>query len=233
MNESLRQLLYPLGFLASFAFTARFLLQWIDSEQQKKSIVTPLFWKISLTGNILLLLHAFIQIQFHIGLIQICNAVISWRNLNLMQSSSKQWKISSVIALLIGSITALTLIFFIQSHFDTELHSGWFRTPPGYWSSLTYVEVHPLWHALGFLSLLLFNSRFWVQWWGAERHHKSYLGPLFWWMSLIGSLLCLIYFFYIRDIVLIIGPLFGIIPFIRNLMIINKSEKTNLPQQSR
>lgn len=36
MNEALRELLYPLGFISSLAFTARFLIQWMESEKKSR-----------------------------------------------------------------------------------------------------------------------------------------------------------------------------------------------------
>jgi lipid-A-disaccharide synthase len=75
---------------------------------------------------------------------------------------------------------------------------------------------------LGFSGILLFNSRFLIQWWEAETLKKSTLGPLFWWMSVSGGSLSIIYFAYIADPVNLIGPSLGMIPYIRNLMLIYK-----------
>jgi len=226
MSEAWRQLLYPLGFLSSIAFTARFLNQWIVSEQQKKSVVTSMFWKLSLLGNILLFIHSFIQIQFHVCFVQACNAVISWRNLNLMQPAQQQWKLSSTILLMLAGIAATVAGFILQSHFVHDSYQDWFRSPISRWSNPEQSSVNNWWHAAGFLGLILFNSRFWIQWWGAEKLHKSYLGPVFWWMSLAGAVLCMIYFLRIMDLINLVGPLFGLIPYVRNLMILHKSKQS-------
>jgi lipid-A-disaccharide synthase len=85
---------------------------------------------------------------------------------------------------------------------------------------------------LGFTGLLLFNSRFWVQWWSSEKRDSSYLGASFWWLSLIGDTLCLIYFIRLGDIVNLAGPLFGLIPYIRNLMLIKKNSPSMNPKRS-
>lgn len=230
MTEYWLKLLYPLGFLSSIAFTARFLLQWLQSEKQKKSVVTPVFWKLSLAGNILLLLHSFIQVQIHVCLIQICNAVISWRNLNIMQPPSKQWQLRWVIALLFSSLATVIVGFAARFGFDNV--SDWFRIPAIPWLNNPQDSVSTLWHAVGTLGLLLFNSRFWIQWWGTEKSRKSYLGPAFWWISLTGDILCLMYFVQIRDIVNLIGPLFGLVPYVRNIMIIRKSAQHNPTESS-
>jgi len=47
-----------LGFFAQALFTTRFLVQWIASEKQKKSVIPIYFWYISLAGGLLLLTYA-------------------------------------------------------------------------------------------------------------------------------------------------------------------------------
>jgi lipid-A-disaccharide synthase-like uncharacterized protein len=217
-----RVFLYPIGFLSSLAFGARFLLQWMTSEWKKESTVTPAFWKISLVGNLLLLAHSSIQMQFHVALIQTCNGFISWRNLNLMQPSDKQATFGQAKMILSALILAITSLFYLQALFFSEMGFDLFRIPVTPWSREE--QVSPLWHALGMTGLLLFNSRFWVQWWNAERHQNSYLGPSFWWLSLIGDAICLAYFNHLGDPVNLIGPLLGLIPYIRNLMLLRKTK---------
>lgn len=220
-----RELLYPLGFLSSLAFTLRFLIQWIQSEKLKESVVTATFWRISLAGNLMLFFHSFIQIQFHVCVVQACNAVIAWRNLNLMGVSDKQWKLISVIGLLAGAIVCSTLAFSVQGWWISDGDSEWFRTPTMPWGKNNSEEVSVLWHVIGSLGILLFNSRFWVQWWEAETLRKSYLSAAFWWLSLLGAILSLAYFVKLGDVVNFIGPLFGLIPYIRNIMLIRNSHK--------
>lgn len=225
MTEQLRELLYPLGFLSAFAFSARMLLQWLTSEAKGESVVMPAFWKLSLVGNLLLMMHSFIQVQFHVCIVQACNAVISWRNLNLMLSTERQATTARTIQILIAAMVGTTLTFALQGYF---LHNGineWFRIPATPWQANADKQASLLWHVIGFTGLVLFSSRFWVQWWCVERYKVSYLGSTFWWSSLIGESLCLIYFFRIEDPVNFIGPAFGLIPYLRNLMLIYKKKK--------
>nr|WP_080502577.1 lipid-A-disaccharide synthase N-terminal domain-containing protein [Parachlamydia acanthamoebae] len=58
-----------------------------------------------------------------------------------------------------------------------------------------------------------------------KNNKKSYLGPLFWWLSAVGECLSLVYFLRIFDPVHFIGPAFGLIPAIRNLMLIAQAKK--------
>ncbi len=46
------------GFLGQALFSARFILQWIASEREKRSIVPVAFWWFSLLGGITLLTYA-------------------------------------------------------------------------------------------------------------------------------------------------------------------------------
>lgn len=46
------------GFLGQALFSARFLVQWIYSEKQKKSVIPVAFWWFSLGGGIVLLSYA-------------------------------------------------------------------------------------------------------------------------------------------------------------------------------
>lgn len=228
MIDQWREILYPLGFISSLAFTARFLVQWIYSEIKQQSLVTQLFWKLSLTGNFFLLVHSIIQGQFHVAFIQTCNGVISWRNLNLMKPSRQQYHWRTPFAVMGIALAAVILLFSFQAYWRGDGIEGWFRVPVWIWQDAGQnTPVGLAWHLMGFGGLLLFNSRFWVQWWIAEKHQSSVLSPSFWWMSLVGDLFCLSYFLRLGDLVNIVGPAFGLIPYLRNLMLIYKPSKAS------
>ncbi len=147
MTEHLRELLYPLGFLSSLAFSARMLLQWLNSEVKGKSIVTETFWKLSLCGNLLLITHAFIQIQFHVSLVQSCNAVISWRNLNLMKPKARQVTTGCTIAILFIAAIATVSAFLFQAYLMNDL-TGWFRIPSTPWQTNEEKHISFFWHMI-------------------------------------------------------------------------------------
>ncbi len=46
------------GFLGQALFSMRFLIQWIASERQRKSVVPVLFWYFSLAGGAVLFVYA-------------------------------------------------------------------------------------------------------------------------------------------------------------------------------
>jgi len=52
------QIWLGIGFLGQAFFSARFLIQWIASERQRKSVVPRAFWYFSLGGGMTLLFYA-------------------------------------------------------------------------------------------------------------------------------------------------------------------------------
>lgn len=224
MMDNWREFLYPLGFLPTLLFTARILVQWAASEAKKTSVVPRLFWQLSLAGNCFLMLHTALQVQFHVFIIQVANAIISWRNLNLMKKEKEQFKFKTIILFLIFTLIFSTILFSIINHLNILDFSLWFRSPISFLIKPNGKAISFAWHILGFIGLSCFSSRFWVQWILSERKKTSYFTPLFWWLSLIGDFLVLIYFAKIKDPVNLIGPFFGLIPYARNLILLKNSK---------
>ncbi|MSU61858.1 MAG: hypothetical protein EXS31_05590 [Pedosphaera sp.] len=76
------------------------------------------------------------------------------------------------------------------------------------------------WQVIGWLGNIAFFSRFFVQWYASEKQKRVVVPVAFWWLSLVGSMLLLLYaLFYRRDSVFIFAYGFTWIPYIRNLMI--------------
>jgi lipid-A-disaccharide synthase-like uncharacterized protein len=73
------------------------------------------------------------------------------------------------------------------------------------------------WVALGFVAQLLFTARFLVQWIESERQNKMVIPIAFWFFSIGGGLLLLLYALYRRDPVFIAGQAFGVFVYARNL----------------
>ncbi len=47
-----------IGFLGQAVFASRFIVQWISSERQKRSVIPHAFWYLSLLGGATLLVYA-------------------------------------------------------------------------------------------------------------------------------------------------------------------------------
>ena len=73
------------------------------------------------------------------------------------------------------------------------------------------------WVLLGFAAQGLFTMRFLVQWIASERAKRSVIPLAFWYFSIAGGLLLLIYALYRKDPVLIAGQAFGVFVYLRNL----------------
>ena len=76
------------------------------------------------------------------------------------------------------------------------------------------------WLVLGFFAQFLFSMRFIVQWIASERQKKSVVPVQFWYFSIGGSLLLLIYAIHRKDPVFILGQSMGLFIYFRNLMLI-------------
>ncbi|MDT4330928.1 lipid-A-disaccharide synthase N-terminal domain-containing protein [Methylomonas sp. MED-D] len=46
------------GFLGQGLFSARFLVQWLASERQKRSVIPTMFWYFSIFGGVTLLVYS-------------------------------------------------------------------------------------------------------------------------------------------------------------------------------
>jgi lipid-A-disaccharide synthase-like uncharacterized protein len=73
------------------------------------------------------------------------------------------------------------------------------------------------WIALGFVAQILFTARFAVQWIASERQNRMVIPLAFWFFSIGGGLLLLIYAIHRRDPVFIAGQAFGLFVYARNL----------------
>jgi lipid-A-disaccharide synthase-like uncharacterized protein len=71
------------GFIGQGLFTARFLVQWLVSEQKRESVVPLAFWWLSLAGGATLLAYAFFRRDPVIVTGQALGLVVYTRNLML------------------------------------------------------------------------------------------------------------------------------------------------------
>ena len=75
---------------------------------------------------------------------------------------------------------------------------------------------------IGVIGNVIFQTRFLIQWVHSETKRKSELPPLFWWQSVVGSLILLLYAFLRGDFVFLLSFIFAAVPAIRNLMLIRR-----------
>lgn len=78
-----------IGFIGQALFSARFFVQWLASEQQRRSVLPVAFWYFSLAGGIVLLSYALWRADpiFIIG--QATGLLIYARNLYFVTTSAR------------------------------------------------------------------------------------------------------------------------------------------------
>jgi len=82
-----------------------------------------------------------------------------------------------------------------------------------------------IWLAIGFAGNAIFFSRFLIQWLASERAGRSYVPVIFWWLSIAGSLILLLYALHRRDPVFTLAYLPNCVVYVRNLMLIRRERR--------
>jgi lipid-A-disaccharide synthase-like uncharacterized protein len=82
-----------------------------------------------------------------------------------------------------------------------------------------------LWEVVGFIGLVVFSSRFVVQWIASEKKKESVIPVSFWYLSILGSLCLLCYAFVRADPIFILSYLFNGLIYGRNLFFIYSKKR--------
>ena len=88
-----------------------------------------------------------------------------------------------------------------------------------------FVTRFDFWLAFGIVAQLLFGARFVVQWIASERAGRSVMPLMFWFFSMGGGVLTLIYGIARRDGVIIIGQALSVFIDLRNLSLIVRERR--------
>ena len=88
--------------------------------------------------------------------------------------------------------------------------------------NLTNTEI--IFLSIGFFGQGLFASRFIFQWIYSEKKGVSTIPIIFWYLSIFGGLGLLTYAIFRKDPVIIVGQLFGIFIYVRNLILIRRKK---------
>ena len=78
------------------------------------------------------------------------------------------------------------------------------------------------WVAFGLVGNALFFSRFLVQWIASERARDSVVPVSFWWLSIAGSLVLLIYAIHLGNPVFVLAYLPNAFVYGRNLVLLRR-----------
>jgi len=119
-----------------------------------------------------------------------------------------------------GTVEALTPEEFARRVYDEEVQRSWW---------LLFLNISsPLglaWVAVGLGGQLLFTGRMLLQWFASEKSKRSVVPAGFWWMSLAGASMLIVYFVWRKDVVGVLGQATGWVIYLRNLWLIRRESR--------
>lgn len=195
--------IFGLGFIAQSLFGVRVIIQWWITEKRRKVASPSLFWKFSLAGSALFLVYGILRFDFVIILGQIVAYGIYVRNLQL---KGDWYKFSIISRLLLISIPVFSITWVLGMTQEVSFTN----TMNQNWNAFLLV---------GICGQLFLSIRFLYQLYYSERHNESLLPTGFWSISLVGSILVVVYSIYKRDPVLLLAQSLAIVPYIRNIIL--------------
>ncbi|MCH6236017.1 lipid-A-disaccharide synthase N-terminal domain-containing protein [Cognataquiflexum rubidum] len=190
-----------LGFLSQGLFGFRLLIQLWHTENKKSNEAPILYWYVSIWAALLFLLYGILRQDIVIIIGQLITYYIYIRNVHLHGKWSKiplGWK---------AFFFAIPVFLLTYFYFATEkIVVGTLNDP---------III------IGFVGQLFMNLRFVLQWIYAERIQNSVFPLNFWYMSIFGSLLLLVYGFwhpqYGVDPVIILAQTMGLVVYARGV----------------
>lgn len=203
------------GLIGQAVFFSRFIVQWLSSEKEKKSVMPVSFWYLSLAGSFILLAYAVIVKDpvFIAG--QSAGFIIYLRNLYFiaLEKGVKKsvFTFSAAVFVIIYTGVSCTLAWFAPS-FRHERET----------SHLLMLYI------LGISGQFFFFLRFFVQWLYTEKLRRSVIPAAFWYFSLVGSVLLLMYSVLVHDVVFTAGQIIGILIYLRNMYFIRKERSDSI-----
>jgi len=189
-----------LGLVGQSLFGLRLVLQWVASERAGRTVVPPWYWRIGLGGGLLVLAYSIAVGNAIFSLSVIPGIFIAGRNLRIRGVRTRHTLIAWMLPFVLVAVVAIT--------FQRKVGT-------------------PLWAAVGFTGSGLWAMRSFVQWWISERSGRSQLPRPFWWLSLLGGGLLLAYAISRQDVVMTVGYAMGCVPYLRNLVLMGRSESTS------
>jgi lipid-A-disaccharide synthase-like uncharacterized protein len=87
------------------------------------------------------------------------------------------------------------------------------------------IDKATIWLIIGFLGQGFFFMRFIVQWIASERARKSIVPNAFWFFSIGGGIVLLIYAIYRADPVFIAGQALGLVIYSRNIFFVFREKR--------
>lgn len=88
-----------------------------------------------------------------------------------------------------------------------------------------FVARFDFWLAFGIVAQLLFTARFIVQWLASEKAGKSVMPMAFWFLSMAGGTMTLLYGIVRREPIIIMGQALAVGIYVRNVILILKERR--------
>jgi lipid-A-disaccharide synthase-like uncharacterized protein len=206
--------IYALGFVAQGLFSARILVQWLMSEKQKKVVNPTLFWVLSLIASIVYFVYAYLRNDFSIMLGLFISYFIYLWNMGM----KGVWKKLTPAAVRIPLVSLLVALPF------AAVSVLFLRDPQAAVANLFHNDLIPGWMiVMGTVGQLVFTVRFIYQFVYSHRRNESLLPVGFWIIGVVGGTILVTYGALRHDWVLLVGQAFGLVTYIRNLMIWHRS----------
>ena len=96
-------------------------------------------------------------------------------------------------------------------------------------SSITeQIVCDPFWATLALIGQVVFGGRFVLQWIVSEYKKQSHVPTAFWFVSVAGSLILLIYSIHIKNPIFMLGFSLNTLIYLRNLHLIYKHPKNQV-----
>jgi lipid-A-disaccharide synthase-like uncharacterized protein len=195
--------IYCIGFAAQVFFAARVMVQWYLSEKHRKVESPMLFWLFSIAGSLILLYYGWLRKDLAILIGEFISFYIYLWNLRAKGLFDRVPRIVPALIALVP-LAALVLMLGSSSSFSTDFFLN--------------ADVSGPLLVFGIAGQIIFKSRFIFQWFYSVRHRESTLPMVFWIISVLGSLMIIVYGLIRHDWVLVAGQV-GIVASVRNIMI--------------
>lgn len=211
------------GLIGNICFTSRILVQWITAERRhletvrgypepgklkagpKRSVesVPVLFWWLSLVGAVIHITYAFGRHDLPMYLGLSASLIPYIRNLRIHYRPDRPARGGPLLVALAVALCAIPLVAFYLE--EREFFGS------------------PLF-LLGFAGWAILGPRFYYQWIQSETRRESVLPLMFWYLSLGGSTVLLLYAYLRGDLVFILSFLFNVVPYTRNVIILRRAK---------
>ena len=203
--------IFALGLVAQGLFSARTLVQWVLSEKARKVVNPTIFWILSLLASLLFFLYGWLREDFALMLGQVIGFYVYIWNLGAKGVWGRLGRWRWLVILILAAVPVAAL-------------AGMLANWPAVSATLFHNDAIPRWLLIfGSAGQLIFSLRFLYQALYSARRGESLLPAGFWLISTVGAVIILTYGILRHDPVVILAQSFGLVTYIRNLMLWGKN----------